>query len=66
MNYDVQFHNQAIEQLLGFDDIQKNLHTPSLLFTKQLKSLHALTQQDNKQLETLDAQVVGREDHVHN
>ena len=33
--YDVKFQNRALEEVLGIEDIQKNLHTPCLLFGGQ-------------------------------
>ena len=31
VRYDIVFHNKAMEKVLGFADLQNNLHTPSLL-----------------------------------
>ena len=67
MNYDVKFQNTAVEEILGFNDIQMNLHTPTLLFPNKMRSLHQLTgKKDQGWLSSLDAQVVSREDHLHN
>jgi len=59
------FQNRAIEKVLGFDDIQKNLHTPSLLLSERILSLHEMTLQSNDELAKVDARIVKREDHIH-
>ena len=43
MRYDVKFQNQAIENILGFEDIQKNLFTPSLMVSNRIQTLHQMT-----------------------
>ena len=45
--------------------MQKNLHTPNLLFSKKLTSLHQMAAKTNEELALSDARIVNREDHVH-
>lgn len=65
INYDVMFQNNAIEKMLGFDDIQQNLHTPRLLITNKMQTLHDMTTKSNEELSKLNARVIQREDHIH-
>jgi len=44
--------------MMGFEDIQKNLHTPSLLLDKTIHSLHEMTRKTNSELTHLNARVV--------
>jgi ABC-type thiamine transport system ATPase subunit len=47
-----------MEEIMGFDDIQKNLHKPSLLLDETFKSLHEMTRKSNNELIHLDARVI--------
>ena len=51
--------------MMGYEDLQKNLHTPSLLLNNTIHSLHEMTHKTNTELTHLDARVVCREDHIH-
>jgi len=58
IRFDVKFQNRAMENIMGFKDIQKNLHTPSLLLDKTIQTLHELTRKSNSELTHLEARVV--------
>ena len=63
--FDVVFHNKAIEKILGFDNLQKDMHTPALILENKMHSLCAMTEITDAQLVGAEIKVVKREDHVH-
>ena len=65
IQYEVVYQNKALTKIFGFDNMQKNLHTPNLLFTKKLTSLHQMVTKSKEELALSDARIVNREDHVH-
>ena len=43
LKYDVVFQNKAIENILGYDNLPKDMHTPSLLLRNKMYSLVSMT-----------------------
>ena len=42
--FDVVFQNKAIEKIMGFDNLQHDMHTPALIFENKMHSLCAMTE----------------------
>lgn len=64
-NYDVLFQNAAVEDLLGFGDIKKNLHLPVMVFQNHKLTVSQITLKSDDELQATDVQVLHRDDHYH-
>ena len=50
---------------MGYDNLPKDMHTPSLLLRNKMYSLVAMTTMSDIELSQVEIKVVKREDHVH-
>ncbi len=50
---------------MGYDNLPKDMHTPSLLLRNKVYSLVSMTTMSEQELNEIEIKIVKREDHVH-